>query len=271
LTDDSAAPSLGRLVLRVLLGGWIVSVVGAAAAFGTGRLDVALPLAGLVGASAAALLVTPALLFLMYGFRHPPAEIPREMRRSAVESGAALLVVGALVALTFNALKMGPLFVAPLAALAVLGVVVAARAFTLGPPGVPLPITPRLRHRGATIAGALTLLFFAVLAPKALGGGSQPGQPTEANMRVDLRSLVAQQDGFFADHHRYASLADLGEAFRPSLSHADVVVAAESTRFLATATSPGTRLTCLVWTGTPVPPADSVHGAEDGVPMCWKR
>lgn len=268
--------SLGRRLIPLLFVGWALSVIVVIAAITKGYLDIALPLMGLASLLGAALLVTPAIFFLWYSGR-APAAVPQEMRRSALGSGASNLLAGILLAITMWWLGFGMLPAAAALGMTGLGVAVLARVFTLPPappasavssPGDP----PELRHRAASVAGLATIVALIVLAPRA-AGRPQAGL-TEDNMRNDLRALVAAQDEFNAVHRRYGTLEQLAAAdrpYRPTLSTAAITVAIESTRFIATAASPKTKRTCLVWSGTPVPPPDSVHGAIDGLPVCWER
>lgn len=272
---------LGRRLIPLLFVVWLLGVALVVAAYAKGYGDIAAPVIGLACMLAGLLLVAPPLLFLLYTWRSP-ASVPHDMRRSALMSGAANVAGGIVLAATVKSLGLGMfpyvgnLPVIGAIAIAVVGLVVLIRVFTLGPPPPP-PVdgggsVPRLRHRVATTAGVGTILIAAFLARGASGRPSSG--PNEANMRSDLRNLVAAQDEFQAEHRRYGSMAELsttGRPYKPDLSQADIVLRAESTRFIATATSPKTRLTCLVWSGTPPPPADSVHGAEDGLPSCWER
>jgi len=263
--------TLGRRLLPILFVGWIVCFGLAAVTIATGRLDIALPLIGVTSMLAGLLLVSPSLLFLWYARR--ASGIPQDMRRSAMWTGASNLIVGVLLAVTASNLELGALALASAIAMALLGAAVLARVFTLGATAPAPEETRVLQHRAATIAGVATMLLLVVLAPKIVGVPMSVG-PSEENMRRDLRSLVTVQDAYVVDHNRYGSLAELAAAdleYRPAFSQAEITVVADSTRFIATATSPRGRLICLVWSGTPAPPADSVHGAEDGVPACWKR
>lgn len=257
-------------ILQLLFWGWVGVTLATVATFATGRLELAVPLSGLVVGWAAALVVVPALLLLAHTLRHPPTDIGRETRRSAIESGVALLGAAGLLFVTVRAIELGGMFLVPIIAVAVLGVALVGRALTLDPLGIAAHGPPILRHRPATIAGIATLASFAILAPKVGGAAPERGTPTEENMRLDLRTLVTRQDEYFMTHNRYAALVELGDAFQPTNSGAEIAVTAERSRFIARATHRRTRLTCLVWTGSPPPPADSVHGAEDGVPACWE-
>jgi len=263
--------TLGRRLLPILFVAWIVCFGLTAVTLATGRIDIALPLIGLTSLVAGLLLVVPSLLFLWYARRAP--SIPQGMRRSAMWTGASNLVVGLLLAVTASTLELGALALAGAIAMALLGAGVLVRVFSLGATA-PAPEESRvLRHRAATIAGVATMLLLVVLAPKMVGVPTSVG-PSEENIRRDLRNLVTLQDAYLMNHNRYGSLAELAAAdleYRPAFSQTDINVVADSARFVATATSPRGRLVCLVWSGSPAPPADSVRGAEDGVPQCWKR
>lgn len=271
--------SLGRRLLPVLFVGWALTVILLVAIFAKGYIDIAQPAIGLVCLTAALLVVTPALLFLGYSLRHPLA-VSADMRRAGMTSGLANVVVGILLTMSVRPLGLDLLpFVGrlPLAGgilMAVVGGAALLRVFTMraAPPAIEPQNVPALRHRGATLAGAATITGLALFAPNQ-SGERQTG-PTEANMRQDLRTLVVAQDEYHATHLRYGTVAELstrGQPYKPDLSGANILLRAESTRFIAVATSPKTSLTCLVWSGTPEPPADSVHGAIDGLPVCWKR
>ena len=253
--------------LKLLLRGWLVCFV---AVFVGGVMrgeNLALQLLGILALIAAALVATPAIGFTVYLFRNGAAAVPREMRRSAVGSGAANLFAGAWI---WSLPGRPLLFTAIAVPLAVLGVYAIARALTLDPPDARAAGAPPLRHRGATIVGIVTLFLLVIGWAKTFGGQPRWGHPSAATMASDLKNLVAVQDLFFARHNRYGSLGDL-PAFEPSLSRATITVMVDSTRFVATATSPETTVMCLVWTGSPPPPVDSVRGTPDGVPVCWER
>ncbi|MGH7606140.1 MAG: hypothetical protein ACREME_02275, partial [Gemmatimonadales bacterium] len=259
--------TIGRRLIPLLFVAWALSILVLVVAIAEGYDDIAFLLIGLACVLGAFLLVTPALLFLWYAQRSPAA-VPQEMRRAALASGASNAAAGVLLAVALWGIGFGVVLSAPPLAMTALGVAVLARIFTLGPapvtPAVASPgDPPQLRHRAATIAGLGTIIAFIVLAPRSTGRPSTG--PTEANMRNDLRSLVATQDAFHAAHQRYGELAELAtfteHPYRPALSEADITISADSTRFVGTATSPETDRICLVWTGTPVPPPDSVHGA----------
>ena len=252
------------LPLKLLLRGWLVCLV---AVFVGGVMrgeDLALQLLGVLALIAVALVATPVVLFAMYLFRHGAAAVPREMRRSAVGSGAANLFAGAWI---WSLPGRPQLFSVIAVGLVALGAFAIARALTLDRPDV-APAAPPLRHRGATITGVVTIFLLVMGYAKTFGGHPRWGHPSAATMTSDLKNLVAVQDLFFSRHQRYGTLADL-PAFEPSMSRATITVTVDSARFVATATSPETAVICLVWSGSPPPPADSVHSTADGVPVCW--
>jgi len=260
--------SLGRLPLMLLRRGWLVCLV---AVFVGGVMrgeDLALQLLGVLALISVALVATPAVLFAIYLVRYGAAAVPREMRRSAVGTGAANLFAGAWI-WSLPGGGRPPLFTALAVGLMVLGAFAIARALTLDAPDAGAAAAPPLRHRGATITGVVTLFLLVIGYAKTFGGHPRWGHPSGATMTSDLKNLVALQDLYFARHNRYASLADL-PAFEPSMSRATITVAVDSARFVATATSPETTVICLVWSGSPPPPADSVYGTPDGVPVCWE-
>ena len=259
--------SLGRLPLLLLLRGWLVCLVAVFVGGAMRGEDLALQLLGILALISTALVTTPAILFATYLSRHGAAAVPREMRRSAVGSGAANLFAGAWI---WSLPGRPPLFSAIAVGLVALGAFAIARALTLDPPDATAAGAPPLRHRGASITGVVTLFLLVIGYAKTFGGHPRWGHPSAATMTSDLKDLVAVQDLYFARHNRYGSLADV-PGFEPSMSRATITVTVDSARFVATATSPETRTTCLVWSGSPPPPADSVYGAPDGVPVCWER
>jgi len=251
--------------LKLLLRAWLVCLVAVFVGGAMRGEDLALQLLGILALISVALVATPAVLFAIYLVRYGAAAVAREMRRSAVGSGAANLFAGAWI---WSLPGRPPLFTPIAVALVALGAFAIARALTLDPPDAAAAGAPPLRHRGATITGVVTVFLLVIGYAKTFGGHPRWGHASGATMTSDLRNLVAVQDLYFARRNRYGSLADL-PAFEPSMSRATITVAVDSARFVATATSPETAVICLVWSGSPPPPADSVRGAADGVPVCW--
>jgi len=252
--------------LKLLLRGWLICLV---AVFVGGVMrgeDLALQLLGILALIAAALVATPAILFANYLVRYGAAAVPREMRRSAVGSGAANLFAGAWI---WSLPGRPQIFTAIAVVLAALGAFAIGRALTLDPPDATAAGAPQLRHRSATITGVVTIFLLVIGYAKTFGGHPQWGHPSAATMTSDLKNLVAVQDLYFSRHNRYGSLSDLPE-FEPSMSRATIMVTADSARFFARATSPETISICVVWSGSPPAPAEA-HGAADGVPVCGVR
>jgi hypothetical protein len=263
---DSATSSLGRLPLMLLLRGWLLCLVAAVVGGVWRGEDLAIALLGVLALLSVALVATPSILFIWYAVRHGAAAVPREMRRSAVGSGVSNLLAGVWI---WTLPDRPQLFTAIAIALALLGAFVIGRVLTLGPADAAAATAPPLRHRGATLTGVVAVFLLVIGYAKTFGGHPAWGHASEATMTSDLKNLVAVQDVFFSSHKRYGSLGEL-PGFDATMSRATITVVADSGRFVATATSPETKLTCLVWTGAPAPPADSIHGAADGVPVCWE-
>ena len=244
-------------MMKLLLRGWLVCLVAAVLGGIWRGEDLALTLLGVLALISVALIAAPAALFARYG-------VSREMRRSALGSGVCNLLAGVWIC-TIPGRPV--LFSVVGTALAVLGLFVIARALKLRAPDATASAPP-LRHGGATVTGAVTIFLLVIGYAKTFGGHPRWGHPSAATMTSDLKNLVALQDQFFSSRHRYGTLTELA-GYEPTMSRATITVAADSTRFVATATSPETTVQCLVWSGTPPLPPDSAHGAADGVPACW--
>jgi len=80
-----------------------------------------------------------------------------------------------------------------------------------------------------------------------------------------LTRLAAAEDSFHAAHHRYGDRAELTELAMDA--HMKIAVIADSTRYVALATSSTSRMQCLVWAGSPRPA--TAEDAPPGVPKCW--
>jgi hypothetical protein len=254
-------------LLKVLLRAWLVCLVAVFLGGVWRGENLALQLLGVLALIAVALVATPTVFFAVYLFQRGAAAVPREMRRSVVGSGAANLFSGAWI---WSLPGRPPLFSAIAVGLVALGAFAIARALTLDPPDAAAAGAPPLRHRAATITGVVTLFLLVIGYAKTFGGHPRWGHPSAATMTSDLKNLVAVQDLFFSRNNRYGSLSDL-PAYEPTMSRATITVTVDSARFIATATSTETAVMCLVWSGSPPPPADSVHGTADGVPVCWAR
>lgn len=245
------------MILTWLQRAWLVCLVAVIVGGVMRGEDLAITLLGVLFVLTVALVATPAVLLVI--------DPRREKRPSAIGSGIANLLSSVWIWL----LPDRPLlFTAGAILFAALGALVIARTFTAGPSDPAAPPAP-LRHRSSTLLGVLTIFVLVVAYGKTFGGHPHWGHPSAATMSADLRNLISLEDQFFAVHQRYGTLADLA-GYEPSLSRATITVAAESTRVVAIASSPETKVQCLVWTGAPPLPTDSAHGAADGVPVCWE-
>lgn len=253
--------------LKVLLWVWLLFLMAAVVGGAMQGEDLALRLLGVLALISVALVATPAVYYAIHMFRYGAAAVPREMRVSSVGSGVANLFAGAWI---WTIPGRPPLFTSIAVGLAALGAFVIGRALTLAGPDASAANVPPLRHRGATLTGVVTIFLMVIVYAKTFGGHPRWGHASGATMTSDLKNLVALEDVYFSRHNRYASLAEL-PGFEPAMSRATISVTVDGARFVATATSPETNTRCLVWSGSPPPPADSVGGAPDGVPVCWER
>ena len=244
------------MILKWLLRTWLACLVAVVVGGVMRGEDLALTLLGVLFALAAALVATPAVLLVV--------DPSREPRRSAIGSGIANLLAGVWI---WTLPGRPLLFTAAAIVLAALGAVVIGRSFGVAGPA-PTPSAP-LNHRSATLTGVLTIFLLVIGYAKTFGGHPQWGHPSVATMTSDLKNLVGLEDQYFAIHHRYGTLTDLA-GYEPTMSRATIIVAADSAHFVATASSTETQVICLVWSGSRQVPADSVHGAADGVPVCWE-
>jgi len=87
----------------------------------------------------------------------------------------------------------------------------------------------------------------------------------DQGMRERLTRLAAAEDSFHAAHHRYADRSELTEL--GTVPRVTIAVIADSTRYVALATSSTSRMQCLVWAGSPRPA--TAEDAPPGVPQCW--
>jgi hypothetical protein len=244
------------MILKWLLRAWLACLVAVVAGGVMRGEDLALTLLGVLFVLAVALVATPAVLLVI-----DPA---REPRRSAIGSGIANL----LASVWIWTLPGRPLlFTAAAIVLAALGAVVIGRSLTGARPA-PTPSAP-LHHRSGTLTGVVTIFLLVIGYAKTFGGHPRWGHPSAGTMTSDLKNLVALEDQYFSLHHRYGTLTDLA-GYEPTMSRATITVAADSAHFVATATSTETKMICLVWSGSRQVPTDSVHGAADGMPVCWE-
>jgi hypothetical protein len=163
MNDTIPQKTLGQRVLRLLLWTWLACLALTVAAGFTLGEDVMFDLLALLLLLSAALVAAPAVLFLAYAERRPPATVPRDMRRSAIGSGVSGLFA-AVVLWSFP--RPALLFMVPGAVLAALGALAIVRAARLAPADAGITGAPALRHRGVTITGVVTIVLFVILAAK---------------------------------------------------------------------------------------------------------
>ena len=87
----------------------------------------------------------------------------------------------------------------------------------------------------------------------------------DQGMGERLTRLAAAEDSFHAAHHRYADRSELTEL--GMAPHVQIAVIADSTRYVALATSSASHMQCIVWAGSPRPA--TAEDAPPGVPKCW--
>lgn len=105
---------------------------------------------------------------------------------------------------------------------------------------------------------ALLLALFACRGPARAAD--------DQGMADALTRLVAAEAAFHAAQHRYADRAELRDS-AGALSWSGVAIIADSTRYVALATSSTSRMQCIVWAGSPRPA--TAGDAPPGVPTCW--
>jgi hypothetical protein len=155
--------ALGQRFLQLLLWTWLLCLVLAVVAGFTLGEDVLFDLLMVLLLLSVALVAAPAVLFLAYAERHPPTDIPRDMRRSAIGSGLSNLFAAAVL---WSFPRPALLFVIPAALLAALAALVIVRTLRLERPETSAMEALPLRHRGVTITGVVTIVLFVILAAK---------------------------------------------------------------------------------------------------------
>jgi hypothetical protein len=154
---------LGHRFLQALIYGWLLCLVLTVVAGFTLGEDVMFNLLEVLFVMSAALVASPALLFLWYAERRPPAGMSPDMRRSAIGSAVSCLFA-ALVLWLFPRPVL--LFMVPGTVLAALGAVVIMRVVRLAPADPTLAGAPPLKHRGVSLTGVVTIVLFVILAAK---------------------------------------------------------------------------------------------------------
>jgi hypothetical protein len=165
MSDSTPQQALGQRFLRLLLGGWLLCLALTVAAGFLLSEDVMFDLLAVLLLVSVALVAAPAVLFLVYAERHPPASVPRGMRTSAIGSGLSGLFAAAVL---WSFPRPALIFMVPGAVLAAVAAVAIIRALRLAPPlaSPDAAPPPPLRHRGVTVTGVVTIVLFVILAAK---------------------------------------------------------------------------------------------------------
>src|SRR4029077_4234437 len=154
-------------------------------------------------------------------------------------------------------------------ALGVTGIVTGVRVLRFT---APASGDTRLAYGRSSVVGAVFFLFVTVMIPKFACGCGNKATAYHAMLKSDLRNLSTAEDAYYIDNKRYALRADLDkhEAFGATVGDSIVVVAADAHGWYATGTNwMLADVTCGIWVGTK--PADGLHGAREGQPLCWKN
>lgn len=264
-TPPSTPRIIGRLTTRILVAG-----------LGLSFADVVLQLArdsdaflwGVLGMAGFGLLLTalPSVLFLVSSWRPDPPMIDRRGRLAIYVTGGLMAFGGALYAtasredVTLVGAVLGAVF-------ALLGVTAIVRLFLFrSPPGA----AARLAGGNPAALGALAFIIVVVMLPKFACGCGNKSKAYRAQLKMDLRNVVLAEEAYFADNHRYATVAEMGSNFAATSNDSIVVTPVDSQGYRATGTHYYlTGVTCGIWAG--VRPADGMHGAKEGEPICWEE
>ena len=267
-TPAPAAPRpLGWLASRILAGGLLLSVL-ATVLLGVSDNDAFLT--ALIAAALFALLLTalPAGLFLFYSRRQPPPELPRASRIAVWFSAVARVFFGVLL-VGFGSSVDSLVDQVVGVATGIVGLVTIVSVLRFR---APASSPTRLAHGRASVVGALFFLFVVVITPKFACGCGTKEKAYQAELKSDLRNLRTAEEGYFADHKRYASRAELDKDslfWGASAGDSLVIESADAHGWSATGTNWSLLGGCGIWVGTR--PADGMHGARDGEPVCWSK
>jgi 4-amino-4-deoxy-L-arabinose transferase-like glycosyltransferase len=255
--------TLGRLPTRIVLGCLALAVAWTALMMVQDSDGFLLGVVA-VGFVGAVLAVLPALVFLFYGWRRPPPDVPRGVRTAIHFSAVVLLLVGVGIVRGGTGLDGTPALIpvgAIIAGIGILTVVKLART----PPAS--GADTQLTYGRSSAVGAFLLLLVVVMVPKF--AGVHPPSAYRSMLESDLRNLVTAQEAFFADSLRYASRADLGTMYSPTSLDSITIVAADRAGWRALGSHPYlVGQECGVWVG--VRPPDGMHDAKESEPTCWK-
>jgi hypothetical protein len=254
---------LGRAANRILVAGLLISLAALVALI-LGDSDwlfaalVAVALFGLL------LFVLPLALFLYYSLRPSPPEVTPRMRRAVVISAGVLALGGALLA--WGSMRdESATAVAAGIVVAAIGVATIVRAMRFT---APAQAVTRLDYGRSSLVGALCFFIVVTITPKFACGCGSKSKAYRAQLRGDLHDVVLAEEAYFADHHRYAARAELGDGFAATTNDSIVIVPADSRGYAATGTHAYLPdVGCGIWSG--VRPADGMHGAAEGAVTCW--
>ncbi len=265
-TPPAAPRPLGRLATRILLAGLLLSLAASVLLFAQDN-DASLTALVVMAGFGLLLVGLPSVLFLLHSRRQPPPLVPRDARIAVWFSAITLVLFGLLlVALGGEVDSLTDQVIG--VAIGVTGIVTIVRVVRFV---APASGDTRLVYGRSSVVGAMFFLFVTVMIPKFACGCGNKYKAYQAMLKSDLRNFSTAEDGYYIDHKRYGSRAELDkDAFGASVGDSLIVVTADAHGWRAV----GTNLyladvTCGMWVGTR--PADGMHGAREGQPLCWKN
>ena len=124
----------------------------------------------------------------------------------------------------------------------------------------------RPRRQGFTLIELLiVVVIIGILAAVAIPKfANTKGKAIAASMKSDLRNLASAQEGYWVETRTYygGAIPDPAFKFRPTLGVTVAMVSATDAGWSASATAPGTPLTCVIYYGNaPAIPPATVDGA----------